>query len=85
MSSPARRSQSGQAVVIVGASMGAIAALRYAAGPVVDPGLVGVVAVSSPAGWRLPRNARSVLAAGLTRTRLGRLLPERCALPESGR
>jgi alpha-beta hydrolase superfamily lysophospholipase len=67
----------GRPVVIVGASMGAIAALRYAAGPVVDPGLVGVVAVSSPAGWRLPRNARSVLAAGLTRTRLGRLLARR--------
>jgi alpha-beta hydrolase superfamily lysophospholipase len=64
----------GRPVVLVGASMGAIAVLRYAAGPDADPGLAGVVAVSSPARWRLPRNARAVLAAGLTRTRLGRHL-----------
>ena len=35
-------------VVLVGASMGAIAALRYAA---TDPELRGVVAVSCPARW----------------------------------
>jgi alpha-beta hydrolase superfamily lysophospholipase len=56
-------------VVLVGASMGAIAALRYA---VSDPTLVGVVAVSSPARWKLPRTARGVLAAGITRTPFGR-------------
>ena len=38
-------------VVLVGTSMGAIAALRYAA---TDPELAGVVAVSCPAAWRLP-------------------------------
>jgi len=59
-------------VVLVGASMGAIAVLRYA---VSDPDLAGVVTVSSPAGWRVPRTARTLLAAGLTRTALGR----RCA------
>lgn len=56
-------------VVAVGASMGAIAVLRYAAG---DPDLAGVVSVSSPALWRLPRNARTILATALTRTGLGR-------------
>jgi alpha-beta hydrolase superfamily lysophospholipase len=56
-------------VVLVGASMGAIAALRYAT---TDHGLAGVVAVSCPARWRLPRNVRGVLAAALTRTGIGR-------------
>src|SRR5205085_4669743 len=64
-------------VVLVGASMGAVAVLRYAASPHADPGLAGVVAVSSPARWTLPFNARAVLAAGLTRTRLGRLVARR--------
>lgn len=61
-------------VVLVGASMGAIAALRYAA---YDDGLAGVVSVSCPARWRLPRNVRGVLAAGLTRTRVGRAMAAR--------
>ena len=61
-------------VVLVGASMGAIAVLRYA---VSDPGVAGVVSVSSPAGWRIPRTARSLLAAGLTRTAMGRRLAAR--------
>lgn len=61
-------------VVIVGASMGAIAVLRYAA---TDPDLAGVVSVSCPAAWRLPRNARGVLAAGMTRTPFGRRLMAR--------
>jgi alpha-beta hydrolase superfamily lysophospholipase len=61
-------------VVLVGASMGAIAALRYAA---TDPELAGVVAVSCPAAWRLPRNARGILAAAMTRTGLGRRLTSR--------
>ncbi len=61
-------------VVLVGASMGAIAALRYAA---FRDDIAGVVIVSCPAGWRLPRSARGVLAAGLTRTRVGRALAAR--------
>lgn len=59
-------------VVLVGASMGAIAALRYAAQDHDGSPLSGVVTVSCPARWRLPRNPRGVFAAGLTRTRLGR-------------
>ena len=61
-------------VVLVGASMGAIAVLRHAAA---DPDVSGVVAVSCPARWRLPRTARSLLAAGLTQTRPGRWLAAR--------
>jgi alpha-beta hydrolase superfamily lysophospholipase len=61
-------------VVLVGASMGAIAALRYAA---TDPELAGVVSVSCPSRWRLPRNARGVLAAAMTRTAAGRRLTTR--------
>ena len=59
-------------VVVVAASMGAIAALRYvASGP---DSVAGVVAVSCPARWRLPRNARGLASALLTRTPLGRRL-----------
>ncbi len=61
-------------VVLVGASMGAIATLRYAA---TDPDLAGAVVVSCPAMWRLPRNARGVLAAAMTRTGLGRRITSR--------
>jgi alpha-beta hydrolase superfamily lysophospholipase len=61
-------------VVLVGASMGAIAAARCAAS---DPTLDGVVLVSCPARWKLPRSIRGVLAAGMTRTRPGRLLVSR--------
>jgi alpha-beta hydrolase superfamily lysophospholipase len=61
-------------VVLVGASMGAIAALRYAVG---DSSLAGVVAVSCPSAWRLPRNVRGVLAAAMTRTGLGRIVTSR--------
>jgi pimeloyl-ACP methyl ester carboxylesterase len=68
--------QSGGPVVLVGASMGAIASLRYAAGA--DDGVIaGVVAVSSPADWKLPRTVRAVLAAGITRTATGRKLAAR--------
>ena len=56
--------------VVIGASLGAIAALSYAA-TVRD--LTGVVAVSSPADWRLPLRPRSFLTAGLARTRIGRV------------
>jgi len=61
-------------VVLVGASMGAIAALRYASAA---DDLAGVVSVSCPARWRLPRNVQGVLAAGLTRTRVGRAVASR--------
>lgn len=56
-------------IVLVGASMGAVAVLRYAAG---RSGLAGVVSVSGPAHWRFPRTPPSALAALLTQTRLGR-------------
>ncbi len=61
-------------VVLVGASMGAIAVLRHAA---TDTDLAGVVAVSSPARWRIPRTARSLLAALVTQTSPGRRLAAR--------
>lgn len=60
-------------VVLVGASLGAVAVLRYA---VDDADLAGVVTVSSPARWRL-RTPRGTLAAALTRTGLGRHLARR--------
>lgn len=59
-------------VVVVGASMGAIAALRYAATDGADGAIRGVVAVSSPAQWRLPLTVIGVLNAALIRTRVGR-------------
>jgi pimeloyl-ACP methyl ester carboxylesterase len=75
-------------VVLVGASMGAIAVLRYAASA---PGRVaGVVTVSCPAEWRLPLNARGLLSALLTQTWAGRefarrwmgvRIASRCARP----
>ena len=61
-------------VVLVGASMGAVATLRYAA---TDPELAGAVAVSCPAAWKLPRNVRGVLAAAMTRTPVGRRVTSR--------
>lgn len=65
-------------IVLVGASMGAIAVLRYAATVVDDiPQLAGVVTVSCPAQWKLPRNARGVFAAALTRTPMGRAVAAR--------
>ncbi len=62
-------------VLVVGASMGAIAVLRHAAAS--DAAVDGVVLVSCPARWSLPRNHRALLAAGITRTRLGRLVASR--------
>jgi pimeloyl-ACP methyl ester carboxylesterase len=62
------------AVVLVGASMGAIAALRYAA---TDPEIAGVIALSCPSAWRVPRSARGGLAALMTRTPPGRALIRR--------
>ncbi len=60
-------------VVIVGASMGAIAALRYAAD---HHDAAGVVTVSCPARWQL-RTMRTALAAVLTQTWPGRRFLER--------
>jgi alpha-beta hydrolase superfamily lysophospholipase len=61
-------------VVVVGASMGAIAALAYAQS---DPGLAGVVVVSSPADWRIPFRVRALLTVALARTRPGRVVAAR--------
>ncbi len=61
-------------IVVVGASMGAVAVLRYAA-DVRD--VAGVVTISSPAAWRLPLNPRTLLATVLTRTGVGRRLADR--------
>lgn len=58
-------------VVLVGASMGSVAILGHAA---TDPDLAGVVTVSSPARWRVPRTSRAVLAALATQTSWGRRL-----------
>jgi pimeloyl-ACP methyl ester carboxylesterase len=60
-------------VVLVGASLGAIAVLRHAAD---DPDLAGVVTVSSPAQWKVA-SPRAAFAAVLTRTRVGRRLARR--------
>jgi alpha-beta hydrolase superfamily lysophospholipase len=57
-------------VVIVGASMGAIAALHYAT--VAEQPVDGVVTISCPARWKLPRNARGVISAMMTHTPFGR-------------
>ncbi|HEX3795864.1 MAG TPA: alpha/beta fold hydrolase [Acidimicrobiales bacterium] len=56
-------------VALVGASMGAIAALAYAQS---DPDLAGVVVVSSPGDWRIPLRLRALLTVALTRTGAGR-------------
>jgi alpha-beta hydrolase superfamily lysophospholipase len=66
--------QHGLPIVLVGASMGAIAVLRHAAE---GDGLAGIVTVSSPARWQVPRTWRSILAVGLTQTRLGRAVTAR--------
>lgn len=66
--------QRAEQVVLVGASMGAIATLRYAA---TDDRLAGAVAVSCPSRWRLPLHPVGLFSAGLTRTRPGRYLAQR--------
>ena len=58
-------------VVLVGASMGAIGVLRYATGTG-HRDVAGVVTVSCPARWTLPRNARGLLSALMTQTPFGR-------------
>jgi alpha-beta hydrolase superfamily lysophospholipase len=69
------RAGSALPVIVVGASMGAIAVLRYAAGATERP--AGVVAISCPAAWRTPRTLRGVLATALTQTGLGRRVAAR--------
>jgi pimeloyl-ACP methyl ester carboxylesterase len=66
-------------VVLVGVSMGAIAVLRHAADRPAPGGtaIAGVVTVSSPARWKLPRNARGLLSAGITSTPPGRFFAAR--------
>lgn len=61
-------------VVVVGASMGAISVLRYAAE---HPDITGVVAVSGPSAWTVPRTPRGLLATTLTQTRVGRAIAKR--------
>jgi alpha-beta hydrolase superfamily lysophospholipase len=61
-------------VVLVGASMGAIAVLRCAAE---HDGVAGVVALSCPARWTLPRTPKALAAALVTRTAPGRSLAAR--------
>lgn len=63
-------------VILVGASMGAIAVIRHASR---QDGAYGVVAVSCPARWRLPRNPTAVVAAVMTRTPVGRAALRRFA------
>lgn len=80
----------GSQLVLVGASIGAVAALAHAAE---NHSLAGVVAISSPGDWRLPFHFRSLLTAGLARTRPGRRWARRkmnvrigpWAAPESAR
>lgn len=61
-------------IVLVGASMGAVAVLHHAAS---GPDVAGVVVVSSPSGWRMPMRARALLTGGLTRTKPGRWVSAR--------
>ena len=65
--------RSADRVVLVGASMGAIAVLRHASRQAPE----GVVTVSSPAEWNLPRTVQSAGAAVLTQTRTGRWIARR--------
>jgi alpha-beta hydrolase superfamily lysophospholipase len=58
-------------VIVVGASMGAIAVLRHAAD---DPDLTAAVTVSCPAAWRVPRTLRGLLSVLVTQTPAGRRL-----------
>lgn len=64
----------GESTILVGASLGGVAVLRYACD---HPELTGVVTVSSPAEWRVPFRLRSVLTVGLVRTRPGRWIARR--------
>jgi len=62
-------------IVVVAASMGAIAALGYEHD---TPGQIhGLVMVSCPAHWRLPLNGRGLASVVLTQTPLGRWFARR--------
>ncbi|MGA7271593.1 MAG: alpha/beta fold hydrolase [Acidimicrobiia bacterium] len=61
-------------VVTVGASMGGIAVLRHAR---TDPTLNGVVTVSTPAEWKLPRNIQGLFSMAISQTGVGRWWAER--------
>ncbi len=65
--------QDADRVVVVGASMGAIAVLRHASHCAPD----GVVTVSSPAEWQVPRTLQTALATVLTQSPPGRWLARR--------
>ncbi len=62
----------GVPIVVVGESMGAIAVLSALTTDSAD--VAGVVIVSCPARWKLPLNARGLIAALLTHTAPGRWL-----------
>lgn len=62
--------EGGLPVVLVGASMGGVATLRYAAAGGEE--LAGVVTISAPASWRTPRSAPGIFLAAVTRTHVGR-------------
>jgi pimeloyl-ACP methyl ester carboxylesterase len=64
----------GVPTILVGASLGGVAALRYA-GEL--PELAGAVIVSSPAKWQIPLRLRAVLTVALVRTRPGRRIARR--------
>ncbi|HMC53217.1 MAG TPA: alpha/beta fold hydrolase [Acidimicrobiales bacterium] len=61
-------------IYLVGASMGGIAVLRHAAS---TTDLAGVVTVSTPGEWKLPRTPQGLMAAGLTRSQPGRWVARR--------
>jgi uncharacterized protein len=67
----------GTPLVLVAASVGAIAALRFVVDGDQATRIGGMVIVSCPARWTLPRNARGVLSAFLTHTSPGRHLARR--------
>jgi pimeloyl-ACP methyl ester carboxylesterase len=64
----------GVPTILVGASLGGVAVLRYACD---HPELTGVVIVSSPAEWRIPLRLRALLTVGLARTQPGRWIARR--------
>ena len=65
----------GTPIVVVAASMGAIAALAYEND---TPGQIrGLVTVSCPAHWRLPLNGRGLASVVLTQTPVGRWFARR--------
>lgn len=70
------RGRSHHGIVVVGASMGGFVALRYA-GVNPAPHIDGVVAISSPAGWRKPELLRAKALGWLAATVAGRAVLRR--------